>query len=361
MRIVGTMMVRDEVDVVSAMIEHHIDQGLDALIVTDNASVDGTREVLESYAAAGVIELHHDPVHRKQQHSVVTDMARRARTHFGADWVVNADADEFFVPVDKRLTLREAFEGIPAGLGAFTAAVHNMVGPPAERGAGFDRLHWRDDRSVGELNEVGIHAQPTSNAIHRGLPDVTVAQGNHFVSVPSRGQPPAGRAIEVYHLPWRSWAQLERKVCNAGRGYEASPDLRPSPNHHGMADYRRYQQGRLRYAYLLRTPTVEELGAGTGGSFVEDTWLDEHLRALTSRAVDPEALRACLEHVPDSEIGSAEHHEGRRLGRLFHEMEQDQRSIQGRLDAWERRAHQLHGHLRNLERDLARARRGRSA
>src|SRR4051812_3099841 len=170
MKIVMTMMVRDEIDVIAAMVEHHLAQGVDLIIATDNASIDGTAEVLAAYESAGKLELHHDPEHRKQQGVVVTKMARRAYTEHGADWVVNADADEFFVPVDTRLTLREAFERIPLELGAFTAGVVNLVGPPIERGSGIPPALWRDTRPIQALNDIGIHAHPTPNALHRGDP-----------------------------------------------------------------------------------------------------------------------------------------------------------------------------------------------
>ena len=123
MKLVVTVMVRDEVDIIAAMVEHHLAQGADLIIATDNGSVDGTAEVLQRYADLGVLELHHDPVFRKQQHAVVTGMARRACTEHGADWVINADADEFWVPCDRRLTLRSALEAIPLSLAAFTVPV----------------------------------------------------------------------------------------------------------------------------------------------------------------------------------------------------------------------------------------------
>src|SRR4029079_6894834 len=69
----------------------------------------------------------------------------------------------------------------------------------------------RDTAGNDEISEVGIHAQPTSDAVHRGDPNVVVAQGNHFVSLESKGQPEAADALEVLHLPWRSWTQLEQK------------------------------------------------------------------------------------------------------------------------------------------------------
>ncbi len=312
------MMVRDEIDIVAAMVEHHLDQGLDLLVVTDNASMDGTTDVLEAYAATGRVELHHDPVHRKQQGLVVTQMARRARTEHRADWVLNLDADEFQAPVDRALTLRQALEETPLHLNAFTVPVTNLVGPAAWSGSGTGRLVWRDHRSEEQLNAIGIPAQPTPNALHRGEVDVTVAQGNHFVSLPSNGQPPPEVATEVLHLPWRSWAQLERKVVNAGRSYESNPDLRPSPRHHGMMDYRRHQAGVLRAAYLARTPLRSELEAGRAdGSFVHDDWLAGHLTGLLDRALLPDLLRPVLDPAEDRPVPDEEHAAGALRGRAL--------------------------------------------
>lgn len=315
-------MVRDEVDIVAAMIEHHLAQGIDRLIVTDNASVDGTTEVLESYVDTGLVELHHDPEHRKQQHAVVTGMARRARTELRADWVLNLDADEFLVPVDKRLTVRDALEATSLHLNAFTVPVTNLVGPAAWSGSGVGRLVWRDHRTEAQLQEIGIHAQPTPNAIHRGESDVVVAQGNHFVSLVSNGQPPAEFGLEVLHLPWRSWAQLERKVVNAGRAYESSPHLRPSKNHHGMADYRRYKDGRLEQAYMARTPLRSELEQGEkAGHYVRDPWLAGHLRSLVPTAHQPGLLKSVVDPGTDTPIPDEEHSRGALVGRQWLEEE----------------------------------------
>lgn len=309
-------MVRDEIDIVAAMIEHHLDQGVDRLIVTDNASVDGTAELLEQYAATGRVELHHDPLHLKQQSKVVTAMARRARTTYRADWVLNLDADEFLVPLDRSLTVRQALERTPLSLNAFTVPVVNMVGPAAWSGSGVGRLHWRDQRSEEELHAIGIWAHPTPTAIHRGESDIVVAQGNHFVSLLSNGQPDPEVSMELLHLPWRSWAQLERKVVNAGRSYESNPELRPSPNHHGMKDYRRYQEGRLQAAYLARTPTTAELTSGTAtGSYAYDDWLTDHLRALVDRALIPAALHAVVDAANDHPVPPEEHEAGAIRGR----------------------------------------------
>ncbi|MDM4762308.1 glycosyltransferase family 2 protein [Galbitalea sp. SE-J8] len=316
MKLVMTLMVRDEVDIVAAMVEHHLAQGVDLVIATDNGSVDGTREVLAAYAELGVVELHDDPVQRKQQGSVVTQMARRASTVHRADWVLNADADEFWLPVDRSLTLRDALERIPTGLQTWNVPVINMTGEAAERGAGLRRLVYRDERADETLmRTAGLHAQPTADAIHVGFADVSVRQGNHSVNLESTGEPEPGLALEVLHYPWRSYEQYAHKVEVTGVAYEANPTLRPSPNHHGMRDYRRLRAGLLWDFYVYRHPRVTAPGADAGEGFVFDDSLVRSLESLEARR--PELLAAVLESA-DGRLATAEDHDrGAELAELL--------------------------------------------
>jgi hypothetical protein len=288
-RLAVTLMVRDEADIIQAMIDHHVAQGVDAILVTDNGSVDGTTEILERYAADGVIDLRHDPVQRKQQWSVVTAMARDAHTSFGADWVVNADADEFWLPRDRSRTLAEVFAEIPTDYQSFPVPVVNLTGSPAAAGSGLQRLVYRDERPLEALHAVGIRAHPSSDAPHIGRPDVEVSQGNHQVNLESLGTPEPGLEIEVLHLPWRSWKQYRGKVEATGRAYESNPELKPSPNHHGMRDYARLNAGALLPYYLLRHPTADELRAGEeAGHFRRETVLAERLTSpVADSPLDP--------------------------------------------------------------------------
>lgn len=341
-KIVLTMMVRDEIDIIVPMLEHHIAQGIDTMIITDNASVDGTTEVLQKYADAGYVELHHDPVHRKQQGVVTTAMARRARTEYAADWVINADADEFLVPVDRSRTVREVLSEIPLELISFHVPVTNYVGVPAERGSGVDRLVYRDYRSVEQLKACGIPSQPTPNAIHRGDPNVVVVQGNHFTNLAVMGEPAEDLRLECLHLPWRSWTQFEQKVRHAGMGYEASPNLRPSPNHHGMMDYRRWKAGRLRHSFVTRMPLERDLETDTE-AYEKDTWLAEHLHSLVDRAVFPELLAEALDSSKDDALTRADHEHSVVLARQFMELEAEIRERGHRVDELEQEVRVLRG------------------
>jgi glycosyltransferase involved in cell wall biosynthesis len=314
MKLVMTMMVRDEADIIDAVIRFSLDQGVDLLIITDNGSVDGTLERLEEYVRTGRVVLHHEPRQLKEQYKVVTRMAREAFTEHGADWVINADADEFWLPVDRSLTLRDALSAVPTSVRAFPVPVVNLIGPIARSGAGLDRLVWRDGRSVEQLHDVGLLAHPTPNVVHVGDPDVEVAQGNHFVSIEQDGDVDPRYALEVLHLPWRSWRQFEHKTEITGRAYASNPDLAPSPNHHGMKEYRRYLEGRLLPAYVLRFPTREELESGAEtGAFRREETLARYLRA------QGDGLRSLL--TPDEPLPEDEETRARAAGRSFLEME----------------------------------------
>lgn len=266
-----TLMVRDEADIVGAMLTHHREQGIDHVIVTDNASVDGTLDVLRTFERDGFVTIWHDPVHHKQQGESVTRMARHAYTELGADWVVNADADEFWVPRDPGDTVRIALERVPADVQVFLVPVVNLTGAPAREGSGLRRLRLRDERDPEILRESGIPFHPTPNAVHRGHAEVVVAQGNHRAEAPGWHEAELRDELEVLHLPWRSWRQYSYKVRVSGEAYLDNPTLAPSPRHHGMLDFRRLEEGWLEAAYVAKHPSADAAEEGLAdGSFVRD-------------------------------------------------------------------------------------------
>ncbi len=53
MKLVQTLLVRDEADIVDTQIAYHLNAGVDFVIATDHESRDGTTEILESYARDG--------------------------------------------------------------------------------------------------------------------------------------------------------------------------------------------------------------------------------------------------------------------------------------------------------------------
>jgi hypothetical protein len=286
-----TLLVRDEIDVIAANIEFHLAQGAERLIVTDNGSVDGTADVLEQYRRAGVVDVINEPTHDYSQSAWVTRMARLAFDTYDAAWIVNADADEFWVSHDRSRRLSDEFAGITSGFDTVTARRQDLRSRRRDVANWSKSLVWRDTETQWQ---DGRPLGPKS--AHRGLPDVTVAQGNHAVTAnrPLRTFP--SEPIDILHVPLRGWPQFESKIRNGGSSYAANTQLGPEAGWHWRADYELLKAGTLHAAYQSRQLGMGDVAAGLrSGRIVRDVWLRDYLRALLPSAVLPEMLRASLE------------------------------------------------------------------
>src|SRR3954453_893705 len=136
MKLVMTLLARDEADVVDDNVKFHLNAGVDFVIAMDNLSHDGTTEILESYAKAGQLHLIRQASEYLRQADWITEMGRLAATEFGADWVIHGDADEFWWPRGE--SLKDVLDSIPARYGVVRALLRHFVprpgdGPFAER------------------------------------------------------------------------------------------------------------------------------------------------------------------------------------------------------------------------------------
>ena len=80
MKLVMTLLVLDEEEIVADNLDFHLAQGVDEVIVTDNGSVDGTLEILRAYEARGLVRIVVEPTDDYSQGRWVTRMARMAAT-----------------------------------------------------------------------------------------------------------------------------------------------------------------------------------------------------------------------------------------------------------------------------------------
>jgi hypothetical protein len=290
MKVVMTLLVRDEADIIHAVVEHHLALGVDLIIATDNRSVDGTRETLDEYACAGRVRVLDEPADDYEQWLWVTRMARLAAVEHEADWVFHADGDEFWFPDPGAGGLKEAFARVPARCNVATVLRRNF--PPAahEHGHFSERLVVRDDRS---LNPLG---QPLAGKVcHRADPDVWVGQGNHEIAAHEL-RPWTGRLpLTILHFPLRTYAQLERKVVHGGCAYARNASLPPWIGAGWRWLYERHLAGELRAYYNGQIPTAPALAAGfASGRYAVDTRLRRFCREveLASRsAAAPEPNR----------------------------------------------------------------------
>jgi hypothetical protein len=204
--IVLTVLVRDEADVVDELLRYHLELGVDYIIATDHMSSDGTQDVLARYEREGHLHLIRETSPSFRQADWVTRMARLAATDFGAEWVINSDADEFWWPRDG--SLREVLDSVPPRFGLLHGLWRHFAMRP-DRGAEpfYDRMIVRRRPSTDETSQY----VPAFKAIHRADPEVIVTHGNHKAFgktlVPLRDWVP----FEVLHFPVRTHEHLERK------------------------------------------------------------------------------------------------------------------------------------------------------
>ena len=280
-----TLLVRDEADIVDEQLAFHFDAGVDFVIATDNRSQDGTTEILERYEREGRLHLIQEPGEDLRQSEWVTRMARLAATEFGADWVLNTDADEFWWP--QGAGLREVLETIPPRYGVVRGAWRNFV-PRPDDGSSFS------ERMIARLGTPAFHHHPLSThskSAHRAAVDVRVGRGNHEAFgqglLPLRGWYP----VEILHFPVRSLEHSVRKYVTQFVALERNAE-KGIPNHMAEA-YAAYRAGRLEQFYEPLVVDDEALARGLeDGSVALDTRLRDRLRLLGFGAADPSAARA---------------------------------------------------------------------
>lgn len=276
MKLVETLVVRDEADIVGDQIAYHLNAGVDFVIATDHQSVDGTTDILESYVRDGVLrriaatdEIMRDGPWR-------THMARLAATEYCADWVINTDADEFWMP--RGGTLKDVLDSAPSTHGVVFAVSRHFVPRPDDNRSFAERM------TVRAAPRAAIH-DPTSpyrphlKAAHRADPAITISFGSHTVSSPRLRALHNWHPADVLHFPFRSAEQWENKGSRRARG--------DKPLGQYVTALRAKESGRsaARFLTLVVDDAMLEQGLAAGSLRVDTRLRD----ALRERAVSSEA------------------------------------------------------------------------
>ncbi len=280
MKLVQTLLVRDEADVVDAQLAFHLSAGVDFVIATDNRSQDGTTEILERYEREGHLHLIREPGEDLRQSEWVTRMASLAAADFGADWVVNTDADEFWWPQGS--SLKDLLAEVPRRYGVVRGAWRNFVPRPEGEEDFAERMTVRLARPAFHHHPLSTH----SKSAHRAVRDVRVGRGNHEAFGtglhPLRGWYP----YEILHFPVRSLEHCVRKYVTQFEALEKNAE-KGIPDHMAAA-HRAYLLGRLEDFY---EPLVVDGGALRRGLEEGTLALDTRLRDVL-RSLGPSSGRA---------------------------------------------------------------------
>lgn len=244
-----TLVVRDEEDIIEQNIRFHSAMGVDGFIVLSHNSVDNTNDILERLKQENLvneISYKDTPDHK---HSVwVNEMVKVAKNKYKADWIINADADEFFY--SRRLNLKK---GIAESEGANAIWVDSFFYFPQERA--FNSFYFvKKPLQIFEAEQLGILNNPRYDhlinsigvkTLHKTKNFISVRDGNHSTKMRNRIKSHSAD-IRLYHYHIRGYKGLEEKV----KRWEKSIFYLPAGKGEEMkAIVKCYQQGKLMEEY----------------------------------------------------------------------------------------------------------------
>ena len=259
-KITMTLLVRNEQDIISENIRLHHALGVDSFIVMDNLSTDKTADIVRALAQEIDIEYMHQPLDNYSQGEWVTMMARRAATDHRANWVINSDADEFWLP--QHGDLKSYLSGRPQETGAVLAQRHNgIVLCPV--GAPLQGSCEPGNCSVFERVSTNNLGQPLpGKVLHRAWETVKVSQGNHAVSDMPGQTEVAGERLRILHYPYRTLTHYKEKIRLGGAAYQRNTILPQSVGGTWRAHFKELETGTLDRFWTKLSLTSEEAEIG---------------------------------------------------------------------------------------------------
>lgn len=265
MKVAMTLLVRDEKDIIEANIQFHLNSGVDIILVIDNDSVDGTRDILDKYKKTGKLKYWIEKNHTYEQDKWVSFLAKKA-AKMGADVIFHCDADEFwftrgnlkkiikkelkdilFIPVINYLPpqrISKKIEKISFNKFSFTVSKTEFVPGLVRDRVSSDLLFYTYPNKV----------MTTSKYTKIGYGNDTVLNSENAITANSN-------KIRIYHFPIRGFGHFKQKVINGGSSYLKNPVKNPSIGWHWKKWYQIYKKNgiRLEYKKLTRSENLNKL------------------------------------------------------------------------------------------------------
>lgn len=276
MKLVETLIVRDEADVVDAQLSYHLNAGVDFVIAVDHGSVDGTTEIIESYVRQGCA-LRIPVSGAVDEVGWRTQMARQAATELQADWVIAADADEFWIP--RQGTIKEILAAVPERFGVIGGTICHFVPRPDAGEPFFERMIVRLVQHA-PINDPTSPWRPSPKIVFRADPQATVYHAGYWIEAGGRLRDlPGWRPFDVFHFPCRRVEQWARKT---GRRGHAESD---APLGQYVKGLQAQEGGRIEDVYAALSVGDATLQTGiAAGSLVVDVRLRDALRTTGVRS-----------------------------------------------------------------------------
>jgi hypothetical protein len=287
-RIVELLVVRQAADIVEAHLAFQLNAGVDLVLAAHPEPADETSEVLDAYSRHGYVR-RVSGLEGTGDDSWRAGMARLAVDEHGADWILDAEVDEFWMP--RAETLQEILLAIPERYGIVQALVRVFLPVREEGRYGLFAQRMTARRApYAEPDEAMRRIDWALRPVYRAR-SVSAVGLQREAALDGRVPLRAWYPIEVLRYPLRSLGQAERWAA----GLIGPPQPRSRIEHEVLEAHR---AGRLA-ATWERLVVREEAGAnGASEQLVRDERVVEVLRRLEQSSPLGETT---LRFAPDRE------------------------------------------------------------
>ncbi|MBU2965626.1 glycosyltransferase family 2 protein [Amphritea sp. 2_MG-2023] len=230
MRLVMTLLVKNEVDIIEKNIRFHHSQGVDAFCIMDNGSTDGTQDIIAKLQKEFEIFLEIN-LEKYNQGPWMTYLAKKSRQLFNADLIISNDADEFWVastgnlknhlsPSDSIVTVPrynflQSIDDMSSKV-CFSKSLYKVVSPI---------LYSKEQQeSKAELALLLAKISPKVIVNPNGL--LKIKGGNHRAKHLKFWGHRECNDIEVHHYPIRNYSQFENNIINRKKLLDSSSNVR---------------------------------------------------------------------------------------------------------------------------------------
>jgi hypothetical protein len=218
-RVVAILSAYNEADIISPVIAHLVDNGVDVYLI-DNRSSDDTVAEAARWLGKGLLKIEQFPEHEPAPGETLpfdwTAILRRKEElarELDADWFLHHDADEFREAPFPGMKLRDAIQWVDRlGYNCIGFRVFNFPPTDDRFQPGSDpREHFRYWEEAAEFDRRQLKAWKNP-----GRPVSLVPSGGHEVGLPDRRVFPIPFLLR--HYPVRGQAHGVRKVFSERRG-----------------------------------------------------------------------------------------------------------------------------------------------